>query len=74
MSHEVLYILISGDILTALKGSGLNTSHESAVASGDNWVIIGPVGNCAVYRFKNSGDWRCFETLEEARAVSLTII
>ena len=73
MSDKTLYVLISGDILSTLKGMGMGSEHE-LLESGDNYVIIGPVQDCVLYRFKHSEGWKCFETLEEAREVASTII
>ena len=63
---KTLYVLVSGDILNTLKAMGMDEKHES-LESGDNYVIAGPVQDCALYRFKSSNGWKCFDTLEEAR-------
>ena len=70
---KTLYVLVSGDILNTLRGMCMGGEHES-LESGDNYVIIGPVQECAFYRFKNSDGWRCFDTLEEAREAASSLI
>lgn len=69
---KTLYVLVSGNILNTLRGMGVGGDHE-LLESGENYVIIGPVQDCAVYRFKRSDGWKCFNTLEEAREASTLI-
>ena len=70
---KTLYVLVSGDILNTLRGMGVGGEHE-LLENSDNYVIIGPVQDCAVYRFKRSEGWKCFDTLEEAREAASTLI
>jgi hypothetical protein len=70
---KTLYVLVSGNTLNTLRSMGVGGDHE-LLESGDNYVIIGPVQDCAIYRFKRSDEWKCFDTLEEARQVASTLI
>lgn len=72
MSDEILYVLVSGNVLNMLRGMGMESDHELLESAG-NYVIIGPVKDCALYRFKNSNGWRCFDTLEKAREAASTL-
>ena len=73
MSDETIYVLVSGDVFNTLRSMSVESSHE-LVENGDDYVIIGPVKDCALFRFKNSAGWRCFDTLEQAREAASSLI
>lgn len=61
-----IYVLVTGEIYQKVKSNKIAMSGK-AIDRTDTWAIGGPFDLCARDRFTNTEEWRCFDTLAEAR-------
>ena len=61
-----IYVLVTGRVYQKLKNRKIIIGMKG-IDMTDTYGIAGPLDPCAATRFKNSDEWRCFITLQEAR-------
>lgn len=64
-----IYLLVTGDLYQKIKNMKMDFNHMS-IETTDTYVIGGfdPLkDSCILTRFNDSENWRCFNTLEEAK-------
>ena len=61
-----IYVLVTGKVYQKLKNRKIIMVTNAKVTT-DTYGIAGPLDPCAATRFENSEEWKCFDTLEEAK-------
>ena len=66
MAAPKIYVLVTGELFQKIKNKK-TIILSKAIETTDTWLIGGPLDTCAINRFENIDEWKCFYTLEEAR-------
>ena len=61
-----IYVLVTGDVYQKIKNKKIIMAAKAIVTT-DTYVIGGPLDPCALTRFEGSEEWKCFDTLDEAK-------
>ena len=61
-----IYVLATGEVYQKLKDKKIIIGLKG-IDMTDTYGIGGPLDPCAATRFEDSDEWKCFNTLEEAR-------
>ena len=65
-SGPQIYVLATGEVYQKLKDKKIIVGMKG-IDMTDTYGIGGPLDPCAATRFENSDEWKCFNTLAEAR-------
>lgn len=61
-----IYVLVTGDVYQKIKNKKIIMAAKAIVTT-DTYVIGGPLDSCVLTRFEGSEEWKCFDTLDEAK-------
>ena len=65
-SGPKIYVLVTGKDYQKLKNRKIIIGMKG-IDMTNTYGIGGPLDPCAATRFENSEEWKCFDTLEEAK-------